>query len=435
VPFLTLPLVLAGLFFAMISAVGGLTIVKPVLKDILNIYQDCVPPLVGVSAQSGWWDFSISGVLNHRPQDAVEGWIDRNIFQRAAVVRTFNQALWETTGDTYMGNGSIVSSMEGILYEQSYILVHCGLAFHIHSDGNGRHGRLVLDNTEARSFAQRLRAAQDWFAVRGQTLIYMLGEAKTTWYADRLPAAFPCPEETRDLIYPASVALLEAQRVNLVDGRAVLEQARQRIEANLYPRNGLHWNWLGAALASDALIAEARALGINSLSDLSYEVEMLPDEPLYSYDHDLADLLNLLRPLKGAPSPVLRMHRPTRQPQCTLVAVNDSFFSQPAALLQEAGIFRSIELYRYLSLGRQLLPQQEQPSDPTKPHDYSSIFKADVVVLEEVETRIGGPYALMFLDAVEEEARKQSSVPYARSPDCSIRSSSRTRKSREASLG
>ena len=446
-----LPHILAVLLVALFFAEGFFTICRPVLNKVLStVYQDRVPPLDGVVVPHEGPNISLSNVLHHRLQDATEQLFDSHLLQRAAIVRAFNQALWSLTADTYMANGSIIRGKKGTLFEQSYILAYCGLTSTSHTiaPSRGPQSLNAFENSNIEqnlpsadqghakqksqphsaaespglmSFVKRLHAAQKWFAARGQTLIYMLGEAKTTWYANRIPAEFPCPPDKSDPIYAPSLAALKAQNINLVDGRSVLEAARGVVHMDLYPRNGIHWNWLGAALATSAFIDEARMLGNTTLPALSYKVEVLPDEPPYSYDRDLSSLLNLLYPPKGAPSPLIRMHFPATPPRCTLVGVNDSFFSQPAELLQEGNIFRSVELYDYLTLGRQILPQPQRPFVPTSPGVFAPIFKADVIVLEEVETRVGGPYALMFLDLIEHEAKAGTAATrYVPSPGCRL---------------
>jgi hypothetical protein len=401
-----LPNILASLFFLVLLLAGILTVVRPVLSEALDwMYRDRVPALVGIEMAHEPPTLSVQTLFDHSFQNASEWWVSAHLPQRALIVRSFNQALWRMFGSSYMASGGIVRGVGGVLFEKSYILAHCGI--------------LPATNIPALPrFAARLSAAQKWFASRGQLLIYMLGEAKTSWFSDRIPSEFPCPTNRLDPGYVPAREALTAAGVDFVDGRKVLEAARQDVGINLFPRNGLHWNWLGAALASEALIRQLRALGAGGLPDLSYNVTVEPDELMHSYDRDLADLLNLLYPLQGAPSPQLQVHA-WDKPACTLAAVSDSFFSQPADLLQKGGIFRRIEINRYLTLGRQILPDpQEHPINVTAPDAYASLLTADVIVLEEVETRIGGPYALMFLDIVEQQMVRAPTEQRAASPGC-----------------
>jgi hypothetical protein len=58
-----------------------------------------------------------------------------------------------------------------------------------------------------------------------------------------------------------------------------------------------------------------------------------------------------------ASSPVLRTRPGENGPaRCSLVAVNDSFMHQPGFLLQEGGVFRSVEVNSYFYMERRRFP-------------------------------------------------------------------------------
>jgi hypothetical protein len=377
---------------------GFLTVLRPwLVQPAAWLYYGLVPELWGVVRDNGGVPMlNADNVLSGRLQRALETWVSENIPQRDLVVRGLNEFMWRSFGTSFMSNGTIVLGKERTLFEMGYILSYCGL-------------QEAPDTERLRNFAMRMRAAQEWFARRGQTFVYMLAPVKTSWFPDRIPSSFPCPTEKRDRIYRQVVAVLSAEGVNVVDARAALEAVRvDQLAVELFPRNGTHWNWLGAAMAANAIVDKVRSLDLPDLPRLSYKVQTEPDE--LSFDRDLSALLNLLSRPPGAPSPVIiATPQHGRSTDCTFAAVNDSFLHQPAYLLQTGGIFRNVETNSYFNLDRRHFPDwRAYPVDLTAPNAYAFLFAADVVVLEEIESRVGGPFAMQFLELVE---REQKQVP------------------------
>jgi hypothetical protein len=99
-------------------------------------------------------------------------------------VRSFNEILWRIFGTSVMSNGQIVVGRKQTLFEMGYLLSYCGLQKTTGADA-------LLD------FAKRLRSAQDWFANRGQRFVYMLAPMKVSWFPDRIPQSYRCPDSTR----------------------------------------------------------------------------------------------------------------------------------------------------------------------------------------------------------------------------------------------
>jgi hypothetical protein len=138
-------------------------------------------------------------------------------------------------------------------------------------------------------------------------------------------------------MYDLAIRALQSKGINVVDARAALEAARfGRLPAELFPRNGTHWNWLGAATAANALVDKVRSLGLPDLPHLSYDVTIEPDELPNSFDRDLSDLLNLLITPRGDPSPILRIK---------------------ARQTKSLGVFPSVETNSYFNLARRHFPK------------------------------------------------------------------------------
>jgi alginate O-acetyltransferase complex protein AlgJ len=392
--------VAAAVFLTMLCA-GVLVLVRPLLEPTRPwIFRGLVPELAGVRIAREPVALTLPSVMTGHFQKEADSWVGDNVPQRALVVRSFNEALWDTFGGSYMAQGSLVRGRQGTLFEIRYILRYCGI--------------VKSDMRDVSAFAARLRKVQDWFAARGQRFVYFLSPPKPYWFPDRIPASFPCGEDVRDKDYAPTVRIMENAGINIVDARAALEKARGTEPAALYPINGIHWNWLGAAVGAQALADKVRSLGVPDLPGLSYTVEIEPDESEAFFDRDLSSLLNLLTLPRGAPAPKLHVvAAPAASSRCRVAAVNTSYLGQPAYLAQTAKIFESFEANYYFFGGRRYLPDwTDHAINRDDPAAYDSIFKADIVILEELGSRIGAPYSLLFLEMVEREmARKPDEVP------------------------
>jgi alginate O-acetyltransferase complex protein AlgJ len=367
-----------------------LTLVQPfAAARAPAVFENWVPPLVGVQIGPPAIVPSIQQVLDGSFQRAAAAWMGDHLMQRAAVVRAYNEVLWRGFGTSYMADRSLVRGLGGTLFEQSYILTYCGISPATNVAG-------------LPDFARRLRAVENWFEKRGRHLVYYAAPIKTTWFPERIPPNFPCPAERQNAVRPSVLAAFSEAGVDYVDGPAALEAWRGRVPTELFPRNGIHWNWLGAAIGAEALLEKLRKLGLQTLPPLKYEVSVVNQET--GIERDLSDLLNLFSRLPGDPSPNVIVTPTSPAGSLRLAAVDDSFLPLPISLLDIGRIFQSQTLFGYITL-EQL--RYESGVVAIIEQDAAAITRtlldADVVILEEVESRIGGPYALQFLSMMETE--------------------------------
>jgi hypothetical protein len=317
---------------------------------------------------------------------------------RPKVVRAYNQWQWDTFGDSSMASGSIIRGRKGALFEESYIEAHCGL-------------RLKVDLAAMPAYAQRLRRAQDWFEARGQRFVYVLAPIKTTWFPDKVPPSYPCAPPRRDSVYPVARQALTMAGIHWVDGRAALEAQRGKLGYEFFPRNGIHWNQLGVALAARAFGAELNRQGVPT-PPLAWDLAEAPDET--GLDRDLSSLLNLRRPPRGWKAPAVTV-RPVGPGRLTMTAVNDSFFDPLALFLSQAKVVGRARNYGYLTLAPvEYRDGAAYPLTATPEIVLRDLMAADVVVLEQVESQTGGAVGRKFLDLVEAEmARERALKPDA----------------------
>lgn len=376
------PRILALSVLVGLGVVGASPLVRTHLPQPKPLHGMQLPPQRPPLSPTALW----SGEY----QKATEANAAASLPPRPTIVRAYNQWQWNTFGTSYMASGSIIRGRKGALFEESYILAHCGA--------------IPVDPATLPDFAARLRKAQDWFASRGQRFVYVLAPVKTTWFPDLIPPRYPCSGPRKDSLYSVARGAMNAAGVHWVDGRAVLEAQRGKSGYELFPRNGIHWNQLGVAYAGDA-VADALRRQDPAIPKLTWTVATGPDE--VGADRDLSELLNLRRPPRAWKTPAVTP-QPLAAPgegKLTLTAVNDSFMDQLSLFLNQSELVSRARNYGYVTLApieykggaAALIPAEGLTQD---------LLTSDVVVLETVETATGGALGQRFLAIVEAEMAK-----------------------------
>src|ERR1019366_9658650 len=112
--------VAAAVFLIMLCA-GVLVLARPLVEQTQPwIFRGLAAELVGVQVAREPVALAASSVMSGRFQKEVDAWVGDNVPQRALVVRSFNEALWDMFGSSYMSQGSIVRGRKGTLFEVSY---------------------------------------------------------------------------------------------------------------------------------------------------------------------------------------------------------------------------------------------------------------------------------------------------------------------------
>jgi hypothetical protein len=135
--------------------------------------------------------------------------------------------------------------------------------------------------------------------------------------------------------------------VRVVAAREVLRETPSSIA--FYPRNGIHWNELGAALAARELVATLRQAGA-ALPEYRFETGMRSKEQ--GLDLDLLRLMNLAHEPSRPPAPTVTSTIMDADSHLSLAEVSDSYMSGVNELLQRSGIFQHVDTFYYLILER-----------------------------------------------------------------------------------
>ena len=237
---------------------------------------------------------------------------------------------------------------------------------------------------EAEAAATRLAAIQDWYAAQGRVFLYLMTPNKIGPNPDFLPRSWPCRGGTaaRTSVLAQWRGLLQRHGIRFVDGPAIIASAREA--GPLYPRGGTHWNWAGAALATQSFVATVNQARPGALAPFTFTAYNAPPA---GTDRDLTDLLNLPFPPLDYPAPqvALAATAPASCRRLRIAEVGGSFTFSIDFLLARLPCPPDIALYTYFQVERASFgPFIRGPADPARRRS-ELLDTADAVVLEENE--------------------------------------------------
>ena len=206
----------------------------------------------------------------------------------------------------------------------------------------------------AKDWAAKLRQMQDAFEKHGKTFLYVLTPSKVAQYPDLLPVGYLCPAPQADRagLVPLWRDDLTAAGVHFVDTTAVVSAAHGRYPFRLYPRAGTHWNGVGAALATNAMVAAVdRLRGDGLLPPLHVDWHMVGRPPWP--DMDLDQMMNLLHDRPREPGPQVTLSGEPPAGGCrklSVAIVGGSFMNVPGGFLADGPCHPAVEEWQYWSV-------------------------------------------------------------------------------------
>ncbi len=242
------------------------------------------------------------------------------------------------------------------------------------------------------TWAGRIRQVQDFFEARGQAFLYVVTPSKVAQYPQFIPSNFACPSDaaSRADKLPAWTAAMEKHGVHFVNAAAMMAPAERTYGIGMFPRGGIHWNTLGAAVATQAVIAAINAQGRGpKLPTFTFDFTI-------SYrprgtDRDLLDIMNLPYPDTHYPVPELTYHSEPPPGGCQAVRISEvggSFLGLINNTLERIACPPEIDYWFYWDQTRLRLAggNPQSVSLPITPDlRRQSLLEANVVIFEENE--------------------------------------------------
>lgn len=238
--------------------------------------------------------------------------------------------------------------------------------------------------------ASSLRAAQDRLEARGQIFVYLMTPSKPAMYPEWLPHDYPCRGGTQahDARLARWRAALARAGVRFADATAAVQSVRDDYPTPMFPRGGIHWNQVGAAVGTQSLIAAIGRPELLPAFSFSVAVTYRPEDD----ESDLLDTLNLRWPDRRYPVPRVTLApaagpcRPVRIAEAT-----GSFMFKMNEVLEKSSCPPVIDMWFYWDLRRyEYVDGVRARSAPEPAMRDADLGGAQIVVLEENETGAGG---------------------------------------------
>ena len=297
------------------------------------------------------------------------------------LVRINNEIRMGLFGET--SSPSIVRGTGGELVEQFYTQAYCGIT-------------PDLAASRAKTMIPLLRDLQDYYKSRGAIFLYVLSPSKAAHMPDVFPESRKCLDEPARARLAADYAkLLREAGIAVTDTASLIHGLKPNYTTGLFPRGGLHWNEIGLARATQAVIAEINRQAGSTLVP-PFEFTYAMTNKASGEDRDLVDVVNMLFPRLAYPTPKVSYQRAvacdtSQAPSVDAAIVGSSFMSSMSALLISEGCLRRLNYYFYLWQARHGGEPMRQLKANLTESDYAPLRDARLMIVEENEAFLNRP--------------------------------------------
>ena len=286
-----------------------------------------------------------------------------------------NQIYYSLLGTS--GSSSVVIGKEQQLLGTSYLSEYCSRDLEkLHEQGE--------------AWAQRISQMQYYFESRGKVFLYVVTPSKVARNPQYIPDNYTCPATAKDRLDKLLVYdyILDRHGVHFVDTASDLAATREEYGISMFPRGGIHWNSLAAALGTQTLIAAVNAQQRGAiLAELSFtwRVSYHPR----GLDRDMVDILNMPFPDLHYAVPELTYRSNAGAAGCNAIRITEvsgSFIFGINDALQKLACPPDITEWFYWDWNLMHYANNQQDVLPIDAQARRrSLLDADVVILEENE--------------------------------------------------
>jgi hypothetical protein len=336
------------------------------------------PKLRGVTAAQERIDWSLQAVADGSLQRAIADAITAANPARPLLIRISNSFRKRLFG--VYGAPGVVEGADGQLIERLYVNEYCAR-------------NLEALQTRAATWIPQLRELQDFYESRGKAMIYLITPSKAAHMPEKFVGLVQCRSAERDRRehLPLYGRLLAQAGIRTVDTASLTHSLKGRYEIELFPMGGVHWNQLGMAHASDAVLAEINRLkGTRAAPRLTWKYEV-SDRPT-GIDTDLFDVVNLLFARPRYPTAIVHYEKvaPCSEfaaGRLSVALIGGSFTHSIGRVLQQEGCLQNLVLFNYLYRSRHEGPGLSiETKKNLTPQDILPLREFDIVILEENES-------------------------------------------------
>jgi len=322
--------------------------------------------------------FTLAALEKGDLQKALAARLNEAVPIRPILIRVNNEIRHKLFG--MVDHPMVIMGHHNQLFERAYVDEYCARQ---ESDAAAHANALI----------PLLKDIQHYYRSRGRKFVMVISPSKAAHMPDEVTDLVTCPSTlaARTTYIPDFVRRLRASGIEVVDTASLIHGLQSRFHMYLFPNGGVHWNAIGNAEATLAIIAHLNGeSGGTPIPPFTYTYKM--SGLVSGQDRDLADLVNTLFPPLAAPAPKVTITPgapcPPAQDTPDVAIVGSSFMHSVANTLIQSACLPRLNFYFYFKLGR----FGGTPYRPFKRHlahdDLIAVRDADIMILEQNEQAI-----------------------------------------------
>ncbi len=297
-----------------------------------NILLIKTEPLDGVVEKSEKPEFDFKDWFKGDFQKKYESYFDENIGFRNPLVRNYNQIDYSLFREGHGKN--VVVGLDGYLYEQVYIDEVTGKNF--------------VGEMKMNYKMEKIMEAQHYLESQNKLLFTVLAPGKASYYREFIPK-WLLQHQKDTTNYSMFIDKCHSFNLNMLDFRKWFLAMKDTTSIPLYPKQGIHWNYYGVALAADSILKYLDSEGYTPLTKLSWSLEF-PDTLRHS-DYDIARLLNIIcqLPYQKMAYPVFKYSVTGKTVYPKILVIGDSYYWEVINSEVFKNVFEDITFYFYFN--------------------------------------------------------------------------------------
>ncbi|MFI4957021.1 MAG: hypothetical protein ACHQAX_07440 [Gammaproteobacteria bacterium] len=291
---------------------------------------------------------------------------------KVSAIRLHNQLYYSIFKKSYAENGMVIIGKENIPFALKF-LAGC----HVKND------KLLKESVK--TWYENLIKIHAFFKERDQTFVYLITPSKGSYFSEYLPANLPCISVRP--FYLEAKKYLDKGAVPYFDASAYMLSLKDKYHDLLFPRQGIHWTRLSAAMTANGLLDSIEKSSEIFIPNILYKYSFT--EHINS-DIDTVALINILGKPKY-PMIDIEVNKAATGKAVTLAMVSGSFADQLLDVFHKANVFFEINYYYYFSQAQRTFLKTGEITTvyPDKPETgtmkYSPLYSSDIIILEENE--------------------------------------------------
>jgi hypothetical protein len=285
-------------------------LLMPYLQTRYHLARE--PELFGIIKKADLPDikeFTWKGWFAGEFQDEMSTGVNDNLGFRNTLIRINNQ--YDFSLFRIIHAEGFIAGKKGYLYEEDYINEYTGKYFI---------GRSTIDLK-----VRRLKAVQEELKRLGTRLLFIIEPGKASFFPEYIPARYhPGRRTLSNMDYMKR--RLDAEQAEYIDLNSWFLAMKDTSRYKLFPEYGMHWSIYSVALVVDSLSCYLRDRYGEAVPGFTVSGMEVSKAPRNS-DRDIADMLNLVFPLKDVSAAYPGIRYDTVRPTLCVIGVADSYFN------------------------------------------------------------------------------------------------------------